>query len=325
IAKERKPQACLLLDLRLWPDRPVARAPGPRRQLRRRGGRARFPRPVAKASGALVAADRRHGRRRLRRGRDPRRAARGEGCIPGFVAVRDRVLLGGDAPRPRPGGRPARAHLPGERRLRDPGRQAPHARHPRGALLEELREARPRAGRGALLHGCLASKERRRFVPEVGTSHQDPYRLRLASSLRRERRAGGPLRHAGRGGAPPAARRAAGDRARLRQVPGVGERPARRRDPAAHAEARRAIARGPGRARLRRRRDRRFPESPRGERLLMAERRNLVWPIVLIAVGLLFLAYNLGYLRFSELKDIIGTWWPLILIGLGIAGLLGKR
>ena len=57
----------------------------------------------------------------------------------------------------------------------------------------------------------------------------------------------------------------------------------------------------------------------------MAERRNLVWPIVLIAVGLLFLAYNLGYLKYSELKDIIGTWWPLILIGLGIGGLLQRK
>jgi hypothetical protein len=57
----------------------------------------------------------------------------------------------------------------------------------------------------------------------------------------------------------------------------------------------------------------------------MAERRNLVWPIVLIVVGVLFLGYNLGYLRFSELKDIIGTWWPLILIALGVAGLVQYR
>jgi hypothetical protein len=57
----------------------------------------------------------------------------------------------------------------------------------------------------------------------------------------------------------------------------------------------------------------------------MSERRNLVWPIVLIVVGLLFLAYNLGYLRYAQLKDIIGTWWPLILIGLGIAGLLQQK
>ena len=57
----------------------------------------------------------------------------------------------------------------------------------------------------------------------------------------------------------------------------------------------------------------------------MADRRNLVWPIVLIVVGLLFLGYNLGYLRFSELKDIIATWWPLILIALGIGGLVQYR
>ena len=56
----------------------------------------------------------------------------------------------------------------------------------------------------------------------------------------------------------------------------------------------------------------------------MAERRKLVWPITLVVVGVLFLAYNLGYLKFSELKDIIGTWWPLILIALGIAGVLSK-
>ena len=39
----------------------------------------------------------------------------------------------------------------------------------------------------------------------------------------------------------------------------------------------------------------------------MAEPRNLVWPIVLIVVGLLFLAYNLGYLRYAELKEIYGA------------------
>lgn len=48
---------------------------------------------------------------------------------------------------------------------------------------------------------------------------------------------------------------------------------------------------------------------------------NIVWPITLIVVGVLFLAYNLGFLRFAQLKEIIGTWWPVILIVLGIAGL----
>ena len=53
-------------------------------------------------------------------------------------------------------------------------------------------------------------------------------------------------------------------------------------------------------------------------------RRNLVWPITLIVVGLLFLAYNLGYIRFAQLKDIIGTWWPVVLIALGAAGLIQR-
>jgi ABC-type glucose/galactose transport system permease subunit len=52
--------------------------------------------------------------------------------------------------------------------------------------------------------------------------------------------------------------------------------------------------------------------------------RNIVWPIVLLILGLLFLAHNLGYLGFSELKAILATWWPLILIALGIAGLIGR-
>ena len=52
--------------------------------------------------------------------------------------------------------------------------------------------------------------------------------------------------------------------------------------------------------------------------------RNIVWPVTLIVVGLLFLAYNLGYLQFAQLKDIIGTWWPVILIALGVAGLVQR-
>lgn len=52
--------------------------------------------------------------------------------------------------------------------------------------------------------------------------------------------------------------------------------------------------------------------------------RNVVWPVTLIVVGLLFLAYNLGYIRFAELREIISTWWPLILIALGVAGLVQR-
>ena len=52
--------------------------------------------------------------------------------------------------------------------------------------------------------------------------------------------------------------------------------------------------------------------------------RGIVWSVVLIVLGLLFLAHNLGYLRFAELKEIIGTWWPLILIAVGVAGLIQR-
>lgn len=53
--------------------------------------------------------------------------------------------------------------------------------------------------------------------------------------------------------------------------------------------------------------------------------RNLVWPIVLIVIGVLFLAHNLGWLAFAQLRELIGTWWPLILIALGIGGLLNRK
>lgn len=40
--------------------------------------------------------------------------------------------------------------------------------------------------------------------------------------------------------------------------------------------------------------------------------------IVLIVVGGVALAHNLGYLNFN-LAYLIRTWWPLILIALGIS------
>lgn len=58
---------------------------------------------------------------------------------------------------------------------------------------------------------------------------------------------------------------------------------------------------------------------------MSSEQRNVVWPITLIVVGVLFLAYNLGYLRFEQLKDLIGTWWPVVLIALGVAGLVQRK
>ncbi len=50
-----------------------------------------------------------------------------------------------------------------------------------------------------------------------------------------------------------------------------------------------------------------------------------VWPVILIVLGVLFLAHNLGYLPFRDLRELIGTWWPLILIAVGVAHLLARE
>jgi len=49
-----------------------------------------------------------------------------------------------------------------------------------------------------------------------------------------------------------------------------------------------------------------------------------VWPIVLIVLGVLFLAHNLGYIGFRQLREILGTWWPLILIAVGVGSLMNR-
>ena len=54
------------------------------------------------------------------------------------------------------------------------------------------------------------------------------------------------------------------------------------------------------------------------------EGRRIVWPIVLIVVGLLFLASNLGYLQWGDLRQFLATWWPLILIAIGVEQLLRR-
>ncbi len=47
-------------------------------------------------------------------------------------------------------------------------------------------------------------------------------------------------------------------------------------------------------------------------------------PIVLILVGVVFLAINLGAFQMRQLMDLLHTWWPAILIVVGVIGLLGK-
>jgi hypothetical protein len=57
---------------------------------------------------------------------------------------------------------------------------------------------------------------------------------------------------------------------------------------------------------------------------MSASPRNMVFPVVLIIVGLLILAHNLGYIGFAQLRDLLATWWPLILIAVGVTGLVNR-
>ena len=50
-----------------------------------------------------------------------------------------------------------------------------------------------------------------------------------------------------------------------------------------------------------------------------------LWPVILILLGLVFLAHNLGLVPFHVLRDVIATWWPLILIAVGISGLMRRK
>ena len=55
------------------------------------------------------------------------------------------------------------------------------------------------------------------------------------------------------------------------------------------------------------------------------EREGIVFPIVLVVLGLLFLAHNLEFIQWTQLREVLRTWWPLILIALGIAQLARRR
>ena len=50
--------------------------------------------------------------------------------------------------------------------------------------------------------------------------------------------------------------------------------------------------------------------------------RSTVGAVVLIVLGALFLASNLGYV--PRLGELLRVWWPLILIVIGIA-MLARR
>jgi hypothetical protein len=57
---------------------------------------------------------------------------------------------------------------------------------------------------------------------------------------------------------------------------------------------------------------------------MASEGRRMVWPIILIVVGALLLASNLGYLEWHELRSFLARWWPVILIAVGIEQLMRR-
>ena len=50
---------------------------------------------------------------------------------------------------------------------------------------------------------------------------------------------------------------------------------------------------------------------------------GLIAPLILILLGLFFLASNLGWTD-ASLGRLIATWWPAILIGVGLIMLVDR-
>jgi len=51
---------------------------------------------------------------------------------------------------------------------------------------------------------------------------------------------------------------------------------------------------------------------------------KLLPALILIAVGLLFLASNLGLIK-GSIGSVFSTWWPVIPLAIGIGMLLGRN
>ncbi|WP_442683870.1 LiaI-LiaF-like domain-containing protein [Stenotrophomonas sp. JC08] len=52
-------------------------------------------------------------------------------------------------------------------------------------------------------------------------------------------------------------------------------------------------------------------------------RSNLIAALILIIVGLFLLASNLGWTD-ASLGRLIATWWPVILVAVGVGMLFGR-
>ncbi len=51
----------------------------------------------------------------------------------------------------------------------------------------------------------------------------------------------------------------------------------------------------------------------------------MIGSIGLILIGALLLASNLGIFQLRDLAHLLGTWWPALLIAVGIAGLIKRK
>jgi len=57
---------------------------------------------------------------------------------------------------------------------------------------------------------------------------------------------------------------------------------------------------------------------------MRSDSRPRVLPaLILIAIGLLFLASNLGFIK-GSIGYVFSTWWPVIPLAIGIGMLLGR-
>jgi energy-converting hydrogenase Eha subunit C len=50
----------------------------------------------------------------------------------------------------------------------------------------------------------------------------------------------------------------------------------------------------------------------------------MIAAIALIIIGSLLLLSNLGYLKIANVAELVHTWWPLILIAVGISMFLNR-
>lgn len=51
----------------------------------------------------------------------------------------------------------------------------------------------------------------------------------------------------------------------------------------------------------------------------------MIGSIGLILIGALLLASNLELFSLRDLAEILGTWWPAVLIAIGAAGLIKRK